>query len=123
MTVSTTKTGTGSYVLEGTAFGVEIWRDPATGHLYASRGASGMRSLDPAVDAAEFERDHPGVMDACANLRDQIAAMDGDIVQHAIAQYALDALDGPDPAVDEHGWPLGLPMPANTSYAAEDGDL
>jgi hypothetical protein len=34
------------YALQGTAFGVDIWRDPVTGDLLASRGASGFLPLD-----------------------------------------------------------------------------
>ena len=55
-------TDPGNLIHEGTAFGVDIWRDAATGDLLASRGGSGPQPLDWPAWAAH----HPDPPDVAA---------------------------------------------------------
>ena len=75
----------------------------------------------------EFAASREDVAAAVKDLRAEADDQEEDLVKRAVAEYAWDALEGPAAwasSVDEHGWPTGLAMPANTSIPEhEDGEL
>jgi hypothetical protein len=89
-----------------------------------------MRVRGAWIEGAESVRSQIEREDVAAAVKELRARADDqgeDLVQRAIAEYAWTALEGPNataPGVDEHGWPIGLMIPANTSYTERyDGEL